>query len=201
MYACIFNLTNFVNSGTLYFKKLDKFDNFDAISLVLIVLGLIFYLFILFKYIKDPNVFGCFFLSFKGEKLAKYHLFLYIIVVVLSITLLGLFPDVMWFTLFCFFSMFVYVLTYRPFVNSVENYRSAFNFFVMCSWIGVRFLYLEDSDKMMSYYLLCINLWVLLPIVIIASFISTLCYKLYEKSNQNDQRRNSKPALLIKDYL
>ena len=67
-----------------------------------------------------------------------------------------------------------YTILWKPYVKIKENYRSAFNYLVMCCWSATGIIGQYFSNKSIQYIHLYVSLWGLLPAVIIFSLISIL---------------------------
>ena len=147
--------------------------------------SLTFYFGISILFAKNPTIFGCFYTSFRETKLAKYHYFIYVPVIVISINLLVFFADKIYLTLPFPFLMMVYTLFYKPYQYPTENYRSAVNFFSMSSWVCFCLICQYYSNEMISYGLFCLNLWGLLPVIVICSFVSIFYYNHHENFVEN----------------
>lgn len=81
--------------------------------------------------------------------------------------------------LFPILGLMIEIIVYRPYRERLENYRSVFNLFVMGCFIGlstyVRYIPEEDLNHI-STYVFVVVLIILMFIVLVVSFISTIKY-------------------------
>ena len=76
-------------------------------------------------------------------------------------------------------ALLLYILIYRPYNFIGENLRASFNVLVICSWLCFSFLAPIYSNKTLIYIVFIVNAFVLLPLVIIISIVSTAYYYYY----------------------
>ena len=177
MYCTLFNLTYFFACSGMFFVA-DGAK--DATSIILLLIGSVFFVGVFIQFYRNPESFGFFCFSFKEQRLAKYHYFIYTIVLILIILLVTLIPSQPYLSLIPCTAMLIFTLLTHPYKETKENYRSAFNLLVMMSFIAFK-VYLtycppENISNPTTYVLAILNILVLLPIVIILSLVSTVYY-------------------------
>lgn len=135
MYATLFNLIYFTQCTVLLFLVGEIFNVFNISFLALYFL--LFFIVIL-RFIINPHPSGYFRYSFNhSKKFALEHYFFFPLILITAVALLSLssFPYLSGVPLFLFF---LYNLLRKPYKKNADNYRSALNLLVMCSFIGLR---------------------------------------------------------------
>lgn len=92
----------------------------------------------LIKYYFDPILFGQFRFSFHRKFVAINHYLIHIFFTILTVTLIITLPEYAWAPAAPCVLMLLFTLIYKPYIETKQNYRSAFNIFVMCCFIGIR---------------------------------------------------------------
>ena len=99
-------------------------------------------------YIRSPSDFKRFYLSFQLYITYYYHAGVYIIyltVMILFTTLLNMHP---WTPFIPQIFIFLYTIIKKPYIDKMDNYRSAFNIFIMAviTSMGTFYFYVEETD-------------------------------------------------------
>ena len=179
MYIMMLNLIYFTVCSLLYFehgKELTHSMSWLFFSLGFLLFGVTFV-----KFHFEPVFFGEFNTSFRKQTLASKHYFIQIITLILSVVLLGTVTSLPYLALIPSVLMIIFTIAYKPYEYKMQNYRSAFNYTVMCSWIILKTMIQRlpvASPSMLIFYIL--NTFGLLTIVIILSLTSILYYYYYE---------------------
>lgn len=174
------NLTYFMACSSIFFK----YGNIKHIpSLVLFIVGTFCLLLLFLKFYTDPDPFGQFRYSFKTKYLAVNHYFLLILVVMSATGLMVALPQYSFAPLPPYILILVFTLIYQPYREVKENYRSAFNHLVVCSFIGMR-IYIQYTDENNinappTFVFLLVNIVILLFTVVVVGLISSIYYFYY----------------------
>ena len=111
------------------------------------------------------------------------HYFIYISVIIASITLLVAIPAITFAPAIPLFLQALYTLIYRPYRETSENIRSAFNLIVMCCFVGFKVYAQYCSDLTLNstttYLLLLIAYASLYSVVIIGLIFEVFYYYWY----------------------
>lgn len=122
-----------MNSTVLFVKS----NNFmDTASLVMFIFSLAIMIVALVKFYVDPDPFGYFRYSFKLTPISINHFYIEIVLLIVSVLLLSCLPKLPYLTFVPFVLMIVLILVTQPYLNRKDNFRSIFNYFVICSFLG-----------------------------------------------------------------
>lgn len=132
MYCVLFHVTYFfaclsMSNGTK-----------SIVSIVLLLVGILLFFGVFVLFYRNAEAFGFFSTSFRQQKLAKYHYFIYTIVLIIIILFMTLIPSQPYIALIPCVALLVFTLITKPYKEIKENYRSAFNLLVMGSFIGFK---------------------------------------------------------------
>ena len=143
----MFNLTMLTTSIVIFYSygNLTDITNnvFIGLFTLITLLNFIFY------YIYPPY-FLRFHFSFNPEPLKFNHYFLHILNIILSIIFMGILTDYPWVPFIPQAFLLLYTLIVKPYNYRTENYRSAFNMFIMCVITSMRVFFFYASDKIIN---------------------------------------------------
>lgn len=180
------NFINFVTCTCLFFQC-GTLSNIPSLAFFCAAASI--FIFAIAKFILDPDSFGYFRYSFRyTEKSPIYELSFRHYLVWIGVLTLALFFTVIANTL-CFlpliplFLFFIFTLIYHPYKERIENYRSAFFIFVMCSMSAIK-VFIQYSPKPIHNtvglnLLLLFNFVLFLLAVVAVSLASNIYYYVY----------------------
>lgn len=136
----------------------------------------------------DTLSFGYFVLSFKTQTFSLHHYYLYMSMLILSPSFMVLVPSESWSPGLPILLLMIYTLINKPYISYKilrENLRSAFNLFVMISFVGFRvytqYIPREKLNSIDTYIFLLLLVLVGLSLVVIFSLGSILYWWYREK--------------------
>ena len=128
-YVSIFNLT-FLTACSAIFYMYGNIS--DILSLVLSILGILFTISTFIGFAVFPGYSLRFRFSFRLTTLAVSHYFFHIICIISTVLFILLLTDSPWVPFIPQGLMLIYTLIYQPYQKKSENFRSAFNYLIMC---------------------------------------------------------------------
>ena len=161
LYVSVFNLT-FLTACSAIFYMYGNMS--DILSLVLSILGIFFTISTFIGFAIFPGYSLRFRFSFRFSTLAFMHYFFHIICIVSTVLLILLLTDLPWVPFIPQGLMLIYALIYQPYQMKSENFRSAFNYLIMCLITSIRlYFWLIDESEYESwgatFTLLSLNCW------------------------------------------
>lgn len=182
MYGMLINLQYFVECSAVFFKYSATYSS-ESVAIFAVTTSLIVLTILLFY--KQPMEFDYFRTSFdKQSQLALIHYHFYFLLLISIVTVLVLLPSFSAAAAIPIFILFIYTLFKRPYEKQKENYRAAFNLFVMCVFAGFK-IYIENCSKSVRnstltfvFILLCI---LLLVAVVLYAWATMIYYFYYDK--------------------
>lgn len=135
LYGALINLQYVISCGVFFFKYGDYKDikniSILAVTFFLILLTIIYFY-------KDPSEFDFFWYSFHKEKIRSHHFFIYLFVLISASLLMILLPKLNFLAILPLLLLIFFTIIVKPYMNRKENYRSCFNLFIMCCFIGLK---------------------------------------------------------------
>ena len=171
----------FVNCVVLFIKY---GNHSNIISILIIVLEFIFFIIVFVRFYFYPDPADYFRYSFRKSTIGLSHYYIKIIFLLLTSILISAVLNSSFAALVPCVILLIYTLAYRPYQDTCENVRAAFNLLVMCAFCGLR-LYTQyiSSEKFNEppTYLCFVVCFMLLFLVVFVGFIMTIYYFHYYK--------------------
>ena len=134
----MFNLTYLTACLVIFYTYGTMTDIASQVMAALFSTITIIHFILLFR---NPANFVRFYYSFTSDPLSFYHYFFHILNIILSVIFICFIPEQPWVPLLPQIFLLIYTLKKKPYNYTSENYRSAFNLFIMCLITSMRMYY------------------------------------------------------------